>query len=79
MHHNTHEIMALCAALDADTRACWLAIGRRMLAKALPTKRPVVLNLLSFSGKPAKELFTDSVVGVEYCQVIDLFGEPVRR
>jgi hypothetical protein len=78
MHHHTHEIMAICAALDADSRACWLDIGRRMLAKALPAKRPV-LNLLSFGGKPTKEALSDAIVGIEDCQVIQLFGEPVSR
>jgi hypothetical protein len=38
MHHNTHEIMALCAALDADSREFLLAIGRNMLAKRASEK-----------------------------------------
>jgi hypothetical protein len=78
MHHNTHEIMALYAALDADSRSFWLGIGRRMLAKSLLAKRPV-LNLLPFSGKPAQELLNGAVEGVECCQVIELFGKPVSR
>lgn len=78
MHHNAHEITALYAALDADSRVYWLAIGRRLLAKALPAKRPA-LNLLSFSGKPAKEFLGDSVVGIEGAQVIELFGKPISR
>lgn len=78
MHHSTQEIMALYAALDADSRSFWLGIGRRMLAKSLPAKRPA-LNLLSFSGKPAEELIGDAVEGSDRCQVIDLFSKPVSR
>jgi hypothetical protein len=78
MHHNTQEIIAICAALDADSRVYWIAIGRRLLAKALPAKRST-LNLLSFSGKPAKELLSDGVVGIDGAQVIELFGKPVSR
>jgi hypothetical protein len=78
MHHHTHEIMALCAALDADYRACLLAIGRGMLAKSQPAKRPV-LNLLAFSGKPSEKLLSDAIVGTEDCQIIELFGKPVSR
>jgi hypothetical protein len=78
MHHSTQEIIAICAALDADSRVYWLAIGRRLLAKALPAKRPA-LNLLSFSGKPAEKFLGDGVVGIEGAQIIDLFGKPVSR
>jgi hypothetical protein len=78
MHHNTHEIMALYAALDADSRAYWLAIGRRMLAKYKPGKRPV-LTLLSFGGNPPKELISDGVVGLPGSNITDFPGKPISR
>lgn len=77
MYH-TQEIIALCAALDADSRAYWLALGRRMLAKCERKKRPV-LTLLPFSGNPRKELLSDGIESQESEPVAELLGKPVSR
>lgn len=75
MHHE-HEAIALYAALDEDSRAFWMAIGRGMLPN--PTAKHPVLKLLSFGGNPGKKLGGESVIGSPGATVTTITGEPVR-